>query len=1483
MIGREIEGVRISSRLGEGGMGVVYRGTRLRDGTSVAVKFLRKESSAEGRFHERFEREARILSSLDHENILRIFGWGRLEDGTVYILMEFVDGCSLADVLDRKGKLALPDALGIARATARALASAAKGNVIHRDVKPDNILLARGGAVKLADFGLAKDTSENRKVTLTGQVIGTPAYMSPEQGLGEPADHRSDIYSLGVTLFTMLAGRRPFFGASPLEVVLQHINTPPPDLRDLAPGLPEGAYALVAKMMAKKPEERHESIAAVADAIDGLLAALEGGTSTITVLVEQTSAELRAASGPEEALTKVAAADATPPTAPAPPPAGPEVIAGKYEVKAELGKGGMGAVFLVRHRTLNQDFALKVLNPFLASDDAFRQRFMREAKAASAFVHKHAVQIRDFGEDGPRLFMTMDYCAGRTLEAILAEQGAVSERRAAAIAHQMLSALKEAHAAGLIHRDLKPSNVMIEDRDGKDFFRILDFGVAKLGGHGEADASGTHPLTGPGAVMGTVEYMSPEQAVGSKLDARSDLYSLATILYEAVAGKLPVEGENPQKRMYNLVTKPPVPVSTHVKGVSKRFERLLMHNLSKDPAQRCTSAEEFLAELELLSADLKSTVAIRRKGLPAWLQVSFALLLLAVGAAVLLALWNPFRKEEPPLPNYPAGPTAAELEAQVRETQKAYVEALEARDWAKARDLAYALQGLVRGGAERGRWEDARRQAEAALKLAEGQLASARALEGKGDWLKALPLYAACGREAPAGEGAAECAARARALRERLVAFRGLIVRTEPEGASVFLDGEPAGVAPCAIAEIAPGRRVLTLDLAGCYPVTRTIEWAAGGREELHETLRAGEFGKIRVVSAANEKLVVKYLGEFAGATPCSIEKAEVGDQAVEVVDAEGIAYSVPVKVKKDATALVSAEFARYAAAEADVWASLPRGGSAPETAEIHRRFLEKYPKGRNAARCRSVLGDLEAEEAAFLSCRDAGTREERLRACAAYRARYGEASYPLGWRRADAAAAEAAIRAELEDEAFARVSGAADFEARKQACRDFLERHPGAPRAAGVRETLAAMNSEEALHDGLRQEPVFWKKLDIMGDYLARFPAGAWSGEVGKERERLLALEKETADAMAAQRDVEAALAAEKTYAEQFSGGPNAERVRERARSAEDERRVFLASAEGIKGCREYMSRYPDGWFRVRVVERIRTFAWPAEDNQGIGYDGPLPAGVRRAERIGEYESEADGAVMVYVPRGFFPMGSDDWRGKPSDRPQVMAWLGGCFLDKYEVSNRQFGLFLDWMKTAGDPHRFCPPDEPKGKNHVPAFWTDVRWNHPELPVVGVDWFDACAYARWAGKRLPTEAQWEKAAGSDVAGRRKLRWPWGDERPDPAFCRFGLEEENGTPGAVCSLPRGASPIGVFHMAGNVSEWCLDAFEEDFLSRLAAAAGENRWTANPVNAKDAKSHSIRGGSWADEDRNVVSTRRRGFEGRSDRIGFRCALWHDPKAR
>jgi len=1482
-IDRKVPGVRLLSLLGEGGMGIVYRGVRLRDALPVAVKFIREAEASEQEFTARFEREARILDALDHEHILKLYDWGLLEDGTYYIVMEFVDGCSLTDLLDVKGKLTPSQVLRVGRAASKALASAWEGKVIHRDIKPDNILVGTNGQVKLVDFGLAKDTSENRKFTLTGQVIGTPAFMSPEQGQGDAVDHRSDIYSLGVTLFTMLAGRRPFDGGTPLEVVVQHINTPPPDLAECAPGLPRDLVDLIGRMMAKTPEDRPAEIAAVADEMERILASLEDdGAPSIPALVAQVCEALV-----EERDTRVGGPPPTPPAAEeaTPPTRTPtgregEVIAGKYEVKSKLGKGGMGSVFRVRHLTLEEDFALKVLNPFLASDESFRQRFMREAKAASAFVHKHAVQIREFGEDGGLLYMTMDYCPGRTLQSVLDEAGAVSEQRAASIAHQMLSALKEAHAAGLVHRDLKPSNVMIENEGGRDVVRILDFGVAKLTAPGGQDTEG-RPLTGPGAVMGTVEYMSPEQAMGREIDGRSDLFSLAVILYEAVSGNLPFEGDNPQQRMFNLATQPPLPLSRHVKGVSRKFERLLMRNLAKDPAGRCASAEECLAELETLSADLKSTVAIRRKGLPAWLQAASAAILLVAGAIVALAVWNPFSSRAPAPP---PGLTPEQRRAQRDQEEAAFRDALAKKDHRRALDRVYAILDLASTPQAKMQWEETKRELENTLARAEETFREAQREDEAGNPLKALPRYEAYLEAFPPGKRAETSRSRRDALKTRIAAPGALAVFTEPAGAKVYVDGELADTTPCLLEDLAAGRRRITLDLEGYHPVRKTLSWTADGNGEIRTTLRRGEFGAITVVSGEGDrKFLVKHLGQTE-TTSHTFQKVEVGDYTLEITDMDsGTAYLLPVTVRRDRETLVTVEFSKWVSDELDAWRERARGTSAEETLRIHRAFLEAYPKGEKAAACRQILETLRAEEEAFRRCQEARTAARRLEACAAYRIAYADAVYPFGWHLDEVRAIESRILAAQEEEAFKRIGRRSGYEGVLGACRDYLESWPDGAHAAAVRARLHSLQAEKTRYDDFRNASVFWQKMSFGKQYLDRFPEGFWADEVRSEREARLAEEAQAAGAILGNPDVEAVVRAWPEYRDAYKGGPHADEVQEAFRRAEEERRVFRNASESIARCNAYLSRYPGGWYREAVEEMIRTFGWPAEDTGGVGFEGKLPPGIKRAERIGEYESAVDGAIMVYVPKGFFPMGTDDWREKSVERPQFLVWIGGFFIDKYEVTNRQYRAFLDWAKTAEDPHRFAHEDEPEGKDYTPALWDETKWNGDALPVVGVDWFDAYAYAGWAGKRLPTEAQWEKAASADPLRRVKVRFPWGDERPTPGIANFDREEDGSTV-PVLSLPAGRSPIGCFHMAGNVSEWCLDAFVEDYHERFIEQDAEGAgWVANPFVPGPGNDHTIRGGDWAGPERHLLTTRRRPFGARGPRVGFRCAVWHNPAAQ
>jgi eukaryotic-like serine/threonine-protein kinase len=268
MIGTQIGRYRITEELGRGGMGVVYRATQVTLNRTVAVKLLFPHLATSAEYLTRFRREAETLARLDHENIVRIFDIEDYED-THCIVMEYVGGPSLSRILAREGRLPPRRARDIAADVASALAAAHRQGVIHRDIKPDNILFSTNGRPKLTDFGIAR-IADSGQATRTGIMMGTPSYMSPEQAAGRPVTAASDLYSLGIVLFEMLAGRVPFQGCDALAVALKHLNESPPLLRSVAPDPPEDLCAMVARALAKAPEERFASALELRESLLGL-------------------------------------------------------------------------------------------------------------------------------------------------------------------------------------------------------------------------------------------------------------------------------------------------------------------------------------------------------------------------------------------------------------------------------------------------------------------------------------------------------------------------------------------------------------------------------------------------------------------------------------------------------------------------------------------------------------------------------------------------------------------------------------------------------------------------------------------------------------------------------------------------------------------------------------------------------------------------------------------------------------------------------------------------------------------------------------------------------------------------------------------------------------------------------------------------------------------------------------------------------------
>ncbi len=256
-IGRRIGGYEILGKLGEGGLGVVYKARQLSMGRTVALKVLHEKWVGDDEFRKRFLVEARLVGRLSHQNLIQVFDVGRYKS-TLYYSMEFVNGETVEVMLDRDGPLDIQGAIDIAFQIGRALHYLSTKKIVHRDVKPGNIMLTRSRIAKLGDFGFVKSSLDS-VLSPDGEVLGTPDYISPEAALGDRnLDFRSDLYSLGATFYHMLTGKPPF-GGTGSAVMEAHIRDNPPSMLASNPDLPPRACTIVERMMAKNPDDRFQS------------------------------------------------------------------------------------------------------------------------------------------------------------------------------------------------------------------------------------------------------------------------------------------------------------------------------------------------------------------------------------------------------------------------------------------------------------------------------------------------------------------------------------------------------------------------------------------------------------------------------------------------------------------------------------------------------------------------------------------------------------------------------------------------------------------------------------------------------------------------------------------------------------------------------------------------------------------------------------------------------------------------------------------------------------------------------------------------------------------------------------------------------------------------------------------------------------------------------------------------------------------------
>jgi eukaryotic-like serine/threonine-protein kinase len=262
------------------------------------------------------------------------------------------------------------------------------------------------------------------------------------------------------------------------------------------------------------------------------------------------------------------------------------IIDGRYRVLHRLGAGGMADVYLAQDQQLDREIALKLLHRRFAEDPGFVERFRREAQAAASLQHPNVVSVFDRGSVEGTYYIAMEYLEGRTLKRLIREEAPLETNRAIDLTVQMLKAARFAHRRGVIHRDLKPHNVIVDDND---HVKVTDFGIAR---------AGASDMTETGSIMGTAQYLSPEQAQGHAVSAPSDLYSIGIVLYEMLTGRVPFDGESPVTIALKHVSEAPVPPSQINPDIPSALEQVVMWALNKDPADRPADADQFIMALE---------------------------------------------------------------------------------------------------------------------------------------------------------------------------------------------------------------------------------------------------------------------------------------------------------------------------------------------------------------------------------------------------------------------------------------------------------------------------------------------------------------------------------------------------------------------------------------------------------------------------------------------------------------------------------------------------------------------------------------------------------------------------------------------------------------------------------------------------------------------------------------------------------------------
>ncbi len=570
----------IQATLGEGGMGAVYRARDRELDRLVALKVIRSELANHGEILRRFKQELILARQVTHKNVVRIFDLG-VTDGLKFITMEYVDGRDLKSMLVKGGKMEPGAAVKIIRQVLLGLQAAHHEGVVHRDLKPQNIMVDASGRVYLMDFGIAR-SMEAAGMTRTGALMGTPDYMSPEQAMGEKVDARSDLFSVGVILYEMLTGAQPYESGTVMGTLIKRTKEKATPVRELDPAVPQYLSDIVGRCLEINLDRRYQDAGEIVQDLDSSTAS-KSGSSRLAELQSGGTSGMRGLLTPGSDF-------------------GP-----RYRIEALLGEGGMGKVYKAFDRDLDRTVALKLVRPELAADPVSMDRLKQELLLASRVSQKNILRIHDLGDVEGVKFISMAFVDGEDLHQLILREGKLELDRALGLAKQLCKALDAAHAEEVVHRDLKPQNVLV-DAAGNAY--VSDFGLAK------SLEAGAALVTRAGEIMGTPRYMSPEQAESKPVDHRTDLYALGLIIYEMVTGDLPFRSDTVLQAMYQRVTQAPKNPKLLNPDLPEELVSVIMRCLEKEPENRYQHAREILADLESGSAAKQVAVRVPEAATP---------------------------------------------------------------------------------------------------------------------------------------------------------------------------------------------------------------------------------------------------------------------------------------------------------------------------------------------------------------------------------------------------------------------------------------------------------------------------------------------------------------------------------------------------------------------------------------------------------------------------------------------------------------------------------------------------------------------------------------------------------------------------------------------------------------------------------------------------------------------------------------------------